>query len=186
MILPSRPFVLIRHGQTDANLDGIIAGRTEAQLTEAGRAAARALASWDWPEPIAIFSSPQHRARETAALAFPSRRAAPIEGFRERDWGRFEGQPVAVAPPRHQTPEGGEGWSDMIARVERALARAIEDAGAALPVIVAHSGVIRAARVVTGGRDDGPSPANTTPLLFAPTGSGWRESQLEKEQQWTA
>ncbi|WP_373051089.1 histidine phosphatase family protein [Thalassovita aquimarina] len=187
MIGPTRPFVLIRHGQTDANRDGVIAGRTEARLTKAGRSAARALADWAWPAPIALFSSPQHRARETAELAFPGHEPILLDGLRERDWGRFEGLQVTDAPPREETPEGGEAWLDMIARVAAALRVAQDRAHGALPVVVAHSGVVRAARRFAGGSPHGPSPANTTPYLFAPGPGGWRETMLhKKDNRWIA
>lgn len=176
--LPQRAFLLIRHGQTDANRDGLIAGRTEAELTDAGRAGARALAPWSWPR-IALYVSPQSRARETAALAFPDLPATVIEGLRERDWGLFEGRPVSDLPPREATPEAGEGWADFLMRVQQALTEGIAAAPAScLPVFVAHSGVIRATRSLTGGTPLGPSARNTTPILYSPDPAGWTETDL--------
>ncbi|MCZ0963180.1 histidine phosphatase family protein [Paracoccus benzoatiresistens] len=183
MILPKRPFCLIRHGQTGANRDGIIAGRTEARLTDRGRDAARALADHPWPCPVALFTSPQDRARETASLAFPSQTARVVEDLRERDWGIFEGRPVAELPPRTSTPEGGESWHDMLARIAAALGGCMVMAGDALPVIVAHSGVIRAARALTGQDFTGPSAPNTTPLLYTVVSGGWREQPLTASSQ---
>ncbi|SIO30084.1 histidine phosphatase family protein [Vannielia litorea] len=186
MTLPLQPFVVIRHGQTDANRDGRIAGRIEAQLTDTGRAAARALAGRAWPARLAVFSSPQQRARETAKLAFPHHAAWVLDGLRERDWGQFEGRPIAEAPPRLETPEGGEAWQAVIDRVAAAVAEAALRAEGHLPVLVAHSGVIRALRQITGGSAHGPSPANTTPCLFTPSGGAWRETTLDMEHEWTA
>lgn len=178
MTLACRAFCLIRHGETVANRDGWIAGRLEVALTPAGRAAARALSAWDWPGPIAVLSSPQRRARETAALAFPGRPVAVLDGLRERDWGRFEGRPLAELPARIATPEGGEPWDAIVARVAQALAQCQTAAGAALPVIVAHSGVIRAARALTGQGFDGPSAPNTTPLMFDCAAGRWQMRAL--------
>ena len=184
---PPLPFVVIRHGETDANRDALVAGRIEAQLTPAGRAAAQALAGWIWPREIALFSSPQHRARDTAGLAFPQRTPILLEDLRERDWGIFEGRPIAELPPREETPEGGEPWPQMLARVSRALAQAQAQAKGAPPILVAHSGVIRAVRHLTSGSPHGPSAANTTPYLFAPDAHGWKEQKLtEKDRQWIA
>jgi len=181
------PFVVIRHGETDANRDGLVAGRIEAQLTQTGGAAAQALAGWIWPREIALFSSPQQRARDTAGLAFPQRTPILLEDLRERDWGVFEGRPIAELPPREETPEGGESWPQMLARVARAVAQAQEQAKGALPILVAHSGVIRAVRHLTSGSPHGPSAANTTPYLFAPISNGWQEQKLtEKDRQWIA
>lgn len=182
MTLPARDFCLIRHGETDANRDHVIAGRTEAQLTLAGIAAARMLARHPWPTTIAVFTSPQDRARTTAELAFPTRPVQVVADLRERDWGRFELRPLAELPPRTATPEGGEGWEPLLARIAGALCLCMEQAQGALPVIVAHSGVIRAARALTGGDFTGASAPNTTPLLFrAPlAGSGglWQEQPM--------
>ncbi|MEI4472796.1 histidine phosphatase family protein [Frigidibacter sp. MR17.24] len=185
--LRPRAFVVIRHGQTDANRDGLIAGRTEAMLTEAGRAAAARLALRRWPARIALFASPQARALDTADLAFPGRARRVLPDLRERDWGRLEGRPLAEITPREATPPEGEPWADMVGRIARALRLAQDAAGPALPVLVAHSGVIRAVRALTAGDHTGPSAPNTTPLLFAPGPRGWSETTLtERNAPWTA
>ena len=182
MSLLRKSFVLIRHGQTDANRDRIIAGRLEAQLTEQGRAAARALSDRPWPADLHLVSSPQARARETAGLAFPDLPLHLHPGLRERDWGRLEGQPIALQPPRLSTPEEGESWQALLDRVAAALNDCLLAAGDALPVLVAHSGVIRAARALTGGDFQGESAPNTTPLLFSPGAmGGWTESRYLSE-----
>lgn len=186
MILPARDFCLIRHGETDANRNGLIAGRTEAQLTPAGVAAASRLARLPWPEAITVFSSPQDRARITAQLAFPGVQVQVVSDLRERDWGRFEGRPLSELPPRMSTPDGGEGWEPLLARIAAALGHCLTQAGHGLPVIVAHSGVIRAARALTGGEITGPSAPNALPLLFRASGAGgeepWREHPLFKKE----
>lgn len=171
-----RTFCLVRHGQTDANRDGIIAGTTEAQLTSHGQSAARSLSALDWP-PVALFSSPQARARETAALAFPGLAVTIVAGLCERDWGIFEGRPISELPPRESTPPWGEDWPGFVERVRSALDTCLGCDDGRLPVIVAHSGVVRAARALTGGDYRGASAPNTTPLLFTPMADGWRESR---------
>jgi len=178
VIVLHRPFVLIRHGQTDANRDGIIAGRTEARLTETGREAARALADFKFGFEITVFTSPQLRAQETARLAFPSASAQIVEDLRERDWGIFEGLPIEQLPVRTATPEGGEGWEAMLARIDEALSTCMRLAGNTVPVIVGHSGVIRAARALTGLDFGGPSAPNTTPLLYTVVSGSWQEQPL--------
>ncbi|MDX2484703.1 MAG: histidine phosphatase family protein [Pseudodonghicola sp.] len=187
MILPKAAFVLVRHGQTDANRDGRIAGRIEAQLTPAGRSAACALSDWSWPRNLVLFASPQQRARDTARLGFPGRTPVVLEGLRERDWGAFEGRPVSELPPREQTPPAGEAWLDLLQRVAAAITAAQAQGAGGLPVLVAHSGVIRAVRQLTGGTAHGPSPANSTPYLFTPNADGWREIMpAKKDKTWIA
>lgn len=186
MSLLRKSFVLIRHGQTDANRDGRIAGRIEAMLTQEGRTAAQALGNWIWPEEIVLFASPQRRALETAGLAFPDKDPVTLDGLRERDWGVLEGCPLTERLPRDQKPDGGEAWPEMLDRVAKAISSAQRQALGGLPVLVAHSGVIRAARHLTGGTANGPSPSNTTPYLFVPHSEGWRETMPNKKDcKWT-
>ncbi|HEY6472110.1 MAG TPA: histidine phosphatase family protein, partial [Acidimicrobiales bacterium] len=58
--------ILVRHGESTANAQGLLLGRTDAELTENGRrqaAAARALVY----DPVAeVRSSPLRRALDTA------------------------------------------------------------------------------------------------------------------------
>lgn len=177
-MIPARSFCLIRHGETTANAGAIIAGATDVPLTPRGRDQARALAGREWPSGIALFASPMSRARDTALLAFPGRDHQPEPDLRERDWGIFEGRPVADLPPREITPQDGEGWDDMLARVDRAIRRICATSGDALPVLVCHSGVIRAARVLWTTGDAGDRPPNATPILFSPDGDRFKEGTI--------
>lgn len=60
--------ILVRHGLTDWNVGGKLLGRIDIGLNENGRAQAQAVAKALKSFPVrAIFSSPQVRARETAA-----------------------------------------------------------------------------------------------------------------------
>ena len=135
---------------------------------------------------MTVFTSPQRRARDTARLAFPQHEALVLDGLRERDWGRVEGRPISDAPPRLETPEGGEAWQEVVERVAKAVSTAVALSEGRLPVLVAHSGVIRALRQITGRSAQGPSPANATPCLFTPTDRGWTETVLNLKHEWTA
>lgn len=175
--LPYRDFCLIRHGETTANRDGKIAGRTDVALTETGRQQARALAQFPWPEQKRVFTSALSRAIETASLAFPQETLTQLPELNERDWGIFENRPLEELPPRDSPPPQGESWADMIHRVQRALWQCDAAAGAALPILVCHSGVIRATRLLCGHHDlaNGTRPPNATPLFFHWTGSQHEE-----------
>ncbi len=177
--LPARPFVLIRHGETTANRDQIIAGRLDVALTEAGRKQAQALQNLHWEQPLAIFTSPMARARDTTSLAFPDLPATVHPLLGERDWGIFEGRPWRDLPPRDATPEGGESWAAMIARVHTALVGCISEAGTALPILICHSGVIRATRLLTGQPDVGQRAPNAHPLHYRPIGEIHEETLHE-------
>lgn len=172
---PTRGFCLIRHGETTANADDIIAGITDVPLTPRGQSQARALSDHVWPGPIALYSSPLSRARDTCALAFPGRAFTVIDGLRERNWGVFEGRPLTEQPARDATPDKGESWPAMLARVHRAISDICASADTALPVIVCHSGIIRAARVLWTTGHVGSRPPNAVPILFEESGPTLKE-----------
>ncbi|MCG7629119.1 histidine phosphatase family protein [Epibacterium sp. MM17-32] len=175
--LPQRSLCLIRHGETSANRDGIIAGRLDVPLTDTGRRQARDLRLLTWDTPIAVFSSPMARAQETCHLGFPDQAFLVNADLRERDWGVFEGRPLSEQPPRDSHPPQGERWPDMIDRVAAAIATCCAEAGERLPVIVCHSGVIRALRILSGQGSHSPRPANAIPIHFTWTGTAHQEIQ---------
>ncbi|WP_417278674.1 histidine phosphatase family protein [Celeribacter sp.] len=177
-VLPAKGFCLIRHGETTANADEIIAGRTDVSLTERGREQARDLSKRMWPEHIVLYASPMSRARETCELAFPDLPYALHDGLRERDWGLFEGRPLSEQPDREATPEGGESWPDMLSRVAQTIVEICDTSEDALPVLVCHSGVIRAARLLWTTGHVGSRPPNATPLMFTRSGQIFKETEL--------
>jgi len=164
--LPAKSFCLIRHGETTANAGNIIAGITDVPLSAVGRNQAQALASCTWPDQIALFSSPLSRAQDTCKLAFHDRDFALHDGLRERDWGVFEGCPLDQQPNREETPDTGESWPAMLARVHHTISEICAVSDAALPVLVCHSGIIRAARVLWVTGNVGDRPPNAMPILF--------------------
>ena len=176
--LPSQSFCLIRHGETTANADGLIAGITDVPLTASGRDQARALSDVSWAKAITIYASPLSRAQQTAELAFPGRRIQLHSGLRERDWGVFEGRPLGEQPSREDTPDQGESWPDMLARVQTTISEICAASAGYLPVLVCHSGIVRAARVLWTTGDAGQRPPNAIPLLFQKAGNKLSEKSL--------
>src|SRR5215213_6896136 len=91
-----RPFYYLRHGETEANAAGTIAGSLDVELTPLGREQARLAARALAGAPItAIYASPLRRARETAqpiaeALQLP---VTILDEIAERNWGDLEGMP---------------------------------------------------------------------------------------------
>jgi len=83
---------LVRHGQTEANATGRLAGWTDTPLTSEGRAQARAIGAFLAGRSFdGVWSSDLIRAVETARLAWGE--PAPDARLREMDFGELEGQP---------------------------------------------------------------------------------------------
>ena len=137
--------ILVRHGESVANAQGLLLGRTDAELTDAGRAQAAAARSL-LRDPVAeVRTSPLRRARDTAELLDLGPPVEVDERWIEVDYGEFECQPLGGIPAevwqqwrsdRDFRPEGGE----TLAQVDRRIAAACEELFAA-----AGSGARRAA-----------------------------------------
>jgi probable phosphoglycerate mutase len=167
------PFCFLRHGETENNRLGLIAGSTDVPLNETGLAQARAAAQRLAQSGIdAIWSSPLERARTTAAhvaevLHLP---VHVVPQIAERNWGELEGTPRALRVPG-VTPPNGESAEEFHERTLAGL-RAIAPSG--LPLIVAHSGTFRVLCAWLGIAERSAPVANCAPLLFQPQPGGWR------------
>uniref|UniRef100_A0AAU2VS30 Histidine phosphatase family protein n=1 Tax=Streptomyces sp. NBC_00008 TaxID=2903610 RepID=A0AAU2VS30_9ACTN len=103
--------IVMRHGQTEWSLSGQHAGRTDVPLTEAGEAAARALAPrLARRHPVAVLSSPLSRAMRTAELAGLVD-VRPDPDLVEWDYGGYEG---LTAEQIQETTPGWELWRDGV------------------------------------------------------------------------
>ncbi len=91
--------ILVRHGESVANAQGLLLGRTDVELTERGRAqvtAARATrARARWPRCAPVRSA---RARDTAALLDLGPVPLVDDRWVEVDYGEFECQPLGDIP----------------------------------------------------------------------------------------
>jgi probable phosphoglycerate mutase len=83
---------IIRHAPTQWNVEKRLQGRTDIGLGPEGRIAA---ASWSVPaawQDWRVLTSPLTRARETAAILFPTATAEIEPALREMSFGDWEGQ----------------------------------------------------------------------------------------------
>lgn len=81
-------FYLIRHGQTQGNLEGRYIGcRTDESLCSQGIAS---LSQRSYPRPQKLFVSPMKRCLETASILFPGMKPTVVNDLRECDFGDFE------------------------------------------------------------------------------------------------
>lgn len=152
---------LIRHGLTQANLDGIYAGsRTDVPLCEAGIAQLKALKQeFTYPEVDLVLTSPLLRARQTADILFPGVRQIGVDDLREIDFGDFDGKSAAqlqndpafhdfLDPKKQTTPPGGESGQDFARRCSLALQRLCEfllKSETREIAVVSHGGLIMTA-----------------------------------------
>jgi probable phosphomutase (TIGR03848 family) len=126
--------LLIRHGRTDANANGILAGRTPGVvLDEVGVSATKDLASRLEAVKIAqVVSSPLERTLETAAILFGKNFEVQTEDrFLECDYGDWQGAklselsvhelwPIVQQRPDEMIFPNGESMNDMSGRASQA------------------------------------------------------------------
>jgi len=168
-------FYFLRHGETETNRLKTIAGSTDVELNETGRAQARAAIELVRPLGVThIASSNLRRARDTAviisgALKLPH---VVVAGLAERNWGALEGKPQGLRE-RGVTPPGAETAAQFISRTRAALAE-VDARG--VPLIVAHSGTFRVLCRLLALEAPGETVANCRPVRFTPPGregAGW-------------
>ncbi len=189
-------FFVIRHGETDWNLEGRWQGHADVPLNEVGRAQAERLAERlraDGPRFDAIYSSDLQRAWETACRlgAALERDPIPLAELREIDVGAWSGLTSAEVRARFgdlyeriQSGEdvargsNGERFLDLYTRVVAAIDRlAAEHAGATL-ALVTHGDAVRAILLHAARGKQGVNPyrihiGNTAITVVIHGQSGW-------------
>jgi probable phosphoglycerate mutase len=150
--------ILVRHGESTGNADGLLLGRIDAPLTERGltqaKAAGRSVAG-----ATRLISSPLARARDTAEALGTGLPVEIDDRWIEVDYGEFDGRPLGLVPDEVWTrwrsdpdyrPPGGESLCEAGARVRSACEDlfATDGEGARGPgavVVVSHVSPIKAA-----------------------------------------
>ena len=158
---PSARIMLVRHGQTDDNVEPIRAqGFSDTPLNETGRRQAREAAERlaAGPPVGSLWASDLSRAVDTATTIGRALALEPIldRRLREGDRGRWEGrlfvdierdEPELYAAWRRAGPEfrfpGGESLGELQARVAAAVGE-IEGRGPLPALVVCHGGPIQA------------------------------------------
>lgn len=178
---PGTRIVLVRHGATDANRDGRLAGRSAPgapsdDLNADGQAQARAAANGvyaflgdpcrhDGPTPVRVVSSSLLRAHRTGQLVAArfGVACATESDWDEQDFGEFDGQLVSALSA--SAPEvltglrtdpsarcpGGESYRDLAARVGAAFERQVAAGGTV--VVATHRMTILAVLAHVLGMD---------------------------------
>ena len=147
MGLHNHRLVLLRHGETEWSKSGQHTGRTEVELTEAGRTQAKlaggALGELKLVDPL-VISSPRQRSLTTAQLA-----GLPVdevsELLAEWDYGSYEG--LTTAQIQETVPDwlvwthgcpGGETVAQVSERADAAVATALQHMESRDVVFVSH------------------------------------------------
>jgi endonuclease-3 len=154
--------VLVRHGQTVANVEGRWTGWGRTELTELGRAQAQALArrlAEELHDAVALYTSPLDRARRTAETIGRALGLTPVvvERLREINFGDMDG--ITLAQMESQHPElyarwrdkadssftwpGGERRADFFLRVASACDQILSQHSHGTVVVVGHGGTLR-------------------------------------------
>jgi uncharacterized phosphatase len=177
-------FAIVRHGQTDWNLQRRIQGSTDIPLNELGRAQAAetgsTLRGTEW---AGVVTSPLLRAHETARIIAGELDTSPplvLAEFTERHHGQIEG--LTFTERQARFPDGAvvpglESRQAVLDRVLPALERLADDHPGSNLVVVCHGGVIGTLiRYATNGE-------HPVPGEMIPNGSvsefRWEDGRLE-------
>jgi len=176
--------ILIRHGSTEWNREKKYCGSTDIPLSAGGKKDIRLLRKKLSKFNIErIYTSDRLRAKESAALLFPKRRAQQITDLREVSFGKFEGftyrQIMARYPliykrwlsrPYATDIPGGESMARFENRVCRALEKLVKYNKNKTFAVVCHGGTISVyLNRVFGTRDFWkhiPHPASMSVVIF--------------------
>lgn len=107
----------IRHGLTQANVEGRYAGSTDIDLNEEGAAEIIELSQkYEYPNVGRVYSSPLKRALQTARLIYPEITPITVNGIREYDFGEFENKTISEikSDPRFKEWFSGQPASETV------------------------------------------------------------------------
>ena len=151
--------ILIRHGETDWNVQGRFQGQIDVPLNERGQSQAARMAERLAREPVDVFyCSDLLRTRQTAAPAARLLRlqALPDAALREQHFGVLEGLDVPTIKAHHPDlwarwlehrgdfalPGGGESLQQFHARVWATVRDLAEQHAGRRVAVVTHGGVL--------------------------------------------
>jgi len=157
--------LLVRHGETDWNLERRVQGHSDTPLNDTGRAQALALAeTLDDVEFEAVYASDLARAFDTAQVIAERHDlpVTPLPGLRERHFGTWEGLTDTEIFERYPAVKTGAPWGDaetqdeMRERVVGALLTIAASHPDGHVLVVTHGGPVRRLLVECGHDGNGP------------------------------
>ena len=148
--------VLVRHGETDWNVERRVQGHSDTPLNEHGREQARKLSATLGLEAFdLVISSDLDRAKETARLSLPAGTAiTEASDLRELNFGDWEGLtgPEIEANAPGSLGKTWRGWGEapsgeslaaFAERIDRVVQRLRAELGEGTALVVAHGGTLR-------------------------------------------
>jgi broad specificity phosphatase PhoE len=147
---------LVRHGQTDANRDGLLLGRSDVPLNETGRAQAATMAGAFEAAPAFVATSPLQRCVDTAQV-IADRWGVEVrvdDRLVEIDYGEWDETALGEVPAESWAhwredpsfaPPRGESLVAVHARVEECARELLDASHDAVVVAVSHVSPIKAA-----------------------------------------
>lgn len=156
-LLEGRSLVcLVRHGQTDWNLERRLQGREDIPLNETGHEQAKQAAEYfaqakaKGLSAAAVFTSPLSRAKDTASYISEKFSLHPVvcQRLNERDYGNLSGYTVEerrrVFPRGENADAEIESVPESASRMLRAFDEILEISEEKTVIAVSHGGIINA------------------------------------------
>lgn len=148
--------LIIRHGETDANVQQRYAGNMDVEINERGRRQAERLGQRLKEEPVhKIFVSDRKRAIQSAEIVFPGRELEVVPDLCEMCFGIFEGMTYEeimgkypqeyqkwMDDPYDHTLPSGESINSFSRRVIKAVKKIVAQSKNETVAVVAHGGII--------------------------------------------
>jgi alpha-ribazole phosphatase len=152
---------LIRHGQTDSNVEGRYQGSLDTSLTEKGIEQAAAVKKYLSKVKFSnIYSSPLKRAVKSAEIIAENTglEIKVMKDLREMNFGKWEGMKFEeinakyrkdyqdwLADPYNNSPTGGESFGSVIRRASKTVKDVVaKNPDGSSVAIITHGGVILA------------------------------------------
>lgn len=152
--------VLVRHGESEANVKHMLSGCMDVPLTERGRIELEDLRkNVDYPVCDRYYCSPLQRCRDTFHILFPDRTPIVRDCFREIDFRSLEGWILSTKDEidayfaswvADEPYLDEETFGDVASRAKPAILGTVREClaeGLSSATIVMHSGIMRTALI---------------------------------------
>ncbi len=172
---------LVRHGESEANVNHMLSGCMDVPLTQHGRMELKALRdNVDYPVSDRYYCSPLQRCQDTFRILFPDRTPIVRDCFKEIDFRSLEGWVLSTKAEidayfaswvADEPYLDEETFSDVAARAKPAILDTVRECledGLSSATVVMHSGIMRTAVIALFGQ-----PKEDFLSMSVPNGLGY-------------